>query len=155
MSTAIVDRQAAALKRAAAAKLFAYKLDADTYEVPSNSMPGQMHLVRRIVGDTWSCTCAGSNHATCMHRQVVIYAATNGIRASRSAAPRPTPRCQNCGVDRAEPGRPYCAPCAHVLANREIAPVKSYEGAEKALRTPVATSITRVVVKGDVFGDWA
>lgn len=163
MSAAIVDRRAAALKRAANAKLFAYKLDADTYEVPSSTVAGQMHLVRRINADAWSCTCAAHAHPWCIHRETACYAAEQGIRASRTAAPKPGHICPNCTCTPVSVHGDWCRGCLNLKhADQEQAVVRAaeavmhraYEGAEKALgRLP--TSITRVAVKNDPFGDWA
>lgn len=135
----------AAIKRAAAAKLFAYKINADAYEVPSATVPNQLHLVRRFGPGRydWSCSGICGNHRLCQHRATAIWAAENGIRAAR-------PRlCSNCHADRTAPGKRLCNPCAHVLARRVVAPeLQAYEGAEKALRAVPVGTITRVGTSG-------
>lgn len=74
-----------ALERATAARLVAYKNDDGSYEVPSVSTPGELHVVR-FLGRRWydcSCTCRAANHAACMHRAVAIFARKHGVSAVR------------------------------------------------------------------------
>ena len=75
-----------ALARARTAKLVAYRLDADTYEVPSVSQPDQSHLVRRTGPRPadWHCECrSGRAAAVCQHMAVAAYAAKHGVHAVR------------------------------------------------------------------------
>lgn len=121
--------------------------------VECSDTPGQYYCV-----EPTSCTCPSHVFGikrdpahVCKHRRLLGFFA----------------RCANCQCEPVMVAGDWCRGCWNLRhscegqaaveeAQRVVAmPPQAYEGAEKALRTPVATSITRVVVKGDVFGDWA
>jgi hypothetical protein len=84
----ISDRYVAALHRATAAKLVAYRIDANTYEVPSKSSPDTLHTVTFIGPEwyRWTCSCAAGGHDCCMHRATALYARHHHIGAVRPTA---------------------------------------------------------------------
>ena len=110
----IQARYVAALTRASALKLVAYRNSDGSYSVPSHSVQGLEHTVR-FCGTQWwnlSCTCAGSRAIACTHRSVVVFARHHHVYAKRPAAP-----CRDCGAP-AVTGFSRCASCARRCNDR-------------------------------------
>ena len=84
----IDDRYTAALARAKAAGLVAYKVTDVTYEVPSHSDPSTLHTVTFVGPEwhRWTCSCAGGNHPCCMHRATALAARRWGVSAIRGGS---------------------------------------------------------------------